>query len=56
VGYVPKHGVTMVWGTNEGVGGWGGMGKDLQTTTQKCEKTTKKWVVDNLARGRREGG
>ncbi len=32
----------------------GGEGeKDLQTTTKKCEKTTKKWVVvDNLARGR----
>jgi hypothetical protein len=49
VGYVPKHGVKMVWGNNEGLGGgWGVcLGEREKTDThRKGKQTTKKWVVD----------
>jgi hypothetical protein len=52
VGYVPKHGVTMVWGNSEGVeGGWVRVGwfvwgRERNRYTQKSEQTTKKWVAD----------
>ncbi len=58
-----KHGVKMVWGNNErgggggreGGGGWvgeGGGGYRLAYNHTEGEKTTKKWEVDDLARGR----
>ncbi len=51
-GTVPRHGVTMVWGNNEGVGvAWGKIGwfvweRERNRHTQKSEQTTKKWVAD----------
>ena len=46
---MPKHGVQMEWGNNEGVGGgWGvclGGGERKRHTQQTSEQTTKKWVV-----------
>ncbi len=49
VGYVPKHGVTMVWGNNEGVGGggWFVWGRERKPNThRKSKQTTKKWLAD----------